>query len=249
MLVHILPNIQGENGFDPVYWGEYVPTHIRKVAYAASMGIISLSPKEENEIKGYLEHFKSIAVREKQLHEAICKLTSKEVHTTIDPTLLLTQQQWFPFCRPINEPPYILYYEIMSNKQAEELAEHMASTKGYKLIKLRGHINTYKRLEKYTLSASPFDFISLVYNAEYIVSTSFHGVAFSIILEKQFVALGMGVNSGRVASLLDALGISERMIVDRTDIDSIKPIDYHAVNQKLEHVRELSVKYLLSAIK
>jgi len=241
--------LQGEEGFDPTYWGEYVPTGIRKVAYAASMGIIALSATDEDDIKGYLEHFESIAVREKQLAEALCRLTTKEVHVTIDPTLLLTKQQWSPFLKPINEPPYILYYEVMSNKQAEELAEHMARTKVCKLIKLRGHINTYKRLNRHTLSASPFDFISLIYNAECVVSTSFHGVAFSIIFEKQFIALGMGENSGRVASLLDTLGISGRMIRDKSDINSIEAIDYQDVGQKLAQVRELSVKYLLSAIK
>lgn len=242
--------LKGEEGFDPLYWGEYLPQHIHKVTYAASMGVVSLSAENKETIKGYIHNFKSIAVRESQLRDVLCELTDKEVHVTIDPTLLLTKQQWLTYCRTINESPYVLYYEVMSNEQAEECAKHIAKERGCKLIKLRGHIGTYKRLEKYTLSASPFDFISLIHSAEYIVSTSFHGVAFSVIFEKQFVALGMGSNSGRVASLLTTLGISERLIEDGAveTIDTIAPIDYHKVNQKLTQVREHSVGYLSNII-
>ena len=91
-------------------------------------------------------------------------------------------------------------------------------------------------------TANAFEFLSYIRNAESIVSTSFHGVAFSILFEKDFYALGMKNNSGRVASLLRQLDITHRLCED--DVMDSTPIDYNIVNNKLFHLKETSIKYL-----
>jgi hypothetical protein len=90
----------------------------------------------------------------------------------------------------------------------------------------------------------PLEFLNLGLNAEYVVSTSFHGVVFSIVFEKQFYSLGMGNNSSRVKSILDALGIKDRLISDGNSIDMENKIDYHEVNIKLNILRQKSIEFL-----
>lgn len=132
----------------------------------------------------------------------------------------------------------LLFFPKLARKVAEKLAEE----KNCQLIELTGRVDALKYGKTYVQTANAFEFLSYIRNAESIVSTSFHGVAFSILFEKDFYALGMKNNSGRVASLLRQLDITHRLCED--DVMDSTPIDYNIVNNKLFHLKETSIKYL-----
>ena len=93
------------------------------------------------------------------------------------------------------------------------------------------------------------DFLRLVHDAEYVVSNSFHGVAFSLIFQKQFFAVGMGAKANRVVSLLGVAGIPERYIVDAKETPTLfKPIDYEIVEGNLQSIVAKSINYLKRSI-
>ena len=89
-------------------------------------------------------------------------------------------------------------------------------------------------------------FLSLIAHADYVVSNSFHGVAFSLIFEKQFFAVGMREKANRVVSLLESLDLKSRYVVDGRSLseDDSSVIDYAAVKKKLQVLVDGSVKYL-----
>ena len=132
----------------------------------------------------------------------------------------------------------------MIDEESDRVAQQLSCQTGLPIIRIDAAIGSYRNLSKYTKRASPFDFISLIRNAEYVVSTSFHGVAFSVIFEKQFYAIGMGNRSNRVQSLLSALGIGQRLINKKEDISALETIDYAKVKERLGELRRQAIMYL-----
>ena len=89
-----------------------------------------------------------------------------------------------------------------------------------------------------------FEFISYIKNAEIVVTSSFHGVVFSIMFGKKFYAVGMGNKVERVKSLLSALNIEECLVAEKyysnIDFDKMRS----KVNQSLEILKGLSYQYI-----
>jgi polysaccharide pyruvyl transferase WcaK-like protein len=95
----------------------------------------------------------------------------------------------------------------------------------------------------------PAEYVWLFANAEYIVTSSFHGVAFSINLEKQFINIYNEKSPQRVQGLLEKVGLEERSIKSMGEIDIImKSIDYSLITPKLDKHRNLSISYLINAV-
>ena len=103
---------------------------------------------------------------------------------------------------------------------------------------------------RYISTASVPEFLRFVQDAEYVISNSFHGVAFSLIFQKQFFAVGMGEKAKRVKTLLVNAGIPERYL-DTASVctNKINTIDYQKVSDKLRLVIDDSKQYLTSTLK
>ena len=96
--------------------------------------------------------------------------------------------------------------------------------------------------------ASPGDFLSLMYYANYIITNSFHGTAFSINLNKQFSVFMPSAFSTRICSIIDLCGLDERIVSNGFEVEKIyKQIDYGPINSILEREREKSIGYLKNA--
>ncbi len=98
------------------------------------------------------------------------------------------------------------------------------------------------------LPVTPFKFLSLVRNANYVITSTYHGTIFSIICRKQFVVYGKGM--AKISSLLEELGLTSRLIEDDIRIETIIdiPIDYTRVDEVLAEKRRESLTYLVNAI-
>lgn len=235
--------IPNYSGFDPVYWGEFIPSSVKKIAYAPSMGIIQLTQDDEERIKKWLGNFDVLSVRESSLYEAIHKLTDKEISVVLDPVFLLSEREWSKCCHPIKRGKYILYYNLLPSKEGDILVNKLKQKWGYEVVEITGSVCLKKLGARYVQTADAFDFISLIKNAEFVVTSSFHGTAFSIIFKKQFYAAGFGNRVGRVESLLTQLNIKDRLVRDIYCLPG-EEIDYDAVLKTLYKSLLLSKKYL-----
>lgn len=145
---------------------------------------------------------------------------------------------------------YIFFYQLSISKEAVEFTKRLSKYYGYDIIQVSGRVEPLLFGKQYFQTAGPLDFLSLINNAEIVVSTSFHGVAFSVLFEKQFFAMGMKKNSGRVENLLNELGIPERLSkADGTDFNLREEIDYRNIRSKIIELRKKSQDYLFSALK
>jgi len=233
--------------YNPVYFGRnHIPTH-KSISYAASMGILPQNEKDKDLIKKYLSSLDCISVREKSLLDLVHSLGYKDACLDLDPTLLLASSFWedtFHLSRK-NER-YALYYCLKDSFDVNELRRYTHS-KGMKLKIIYSKAICKNTEDKYTTSG-PEDFLNLVYGADFVFTTSFHGLAFALIFQKPFYA-SYRKNSDRAATLLELLGLSNRMLPIRSAIpEDNSPIDYEKVNRILREMRDKSLSHLTKMI-
>ena len=94
---------------------------------------------------------------------------------------------------------------------------------------------------------SPTEFLGLVKYADYVVTNSFHAVAFSLILEKEFWVIKLKNLSSRIDSILKLTDLENR-IIGYPNMQLNNTIDYKLVNSKLKLQRDESINFLQSTI-
>lgn len=238
------PRITG--GIDPMYWGDFDHGHSSIISYAASMED-GFSSQVEEAVRKYLPSFKAISVREDQLRDSITSvLPSSEVATVVDPVLLLTSSQWDRLPEgKMPEYPYLLYYQVRRSPKAYEIAQTEARRMGLELVCLSAKVELENSDE--VISSSPEDFVSLFRNASFVVTTSFHGTAFSVLFHKEFVCVDVADGKGsRQRHLLEGLGLSDR-IVSTIPEYPMPSVEWQDVERRLDVMRQTSIDFLKSA--
>jgi polysaccharide pyruvyl transferase WcaK-like protein len=240
-------NFRGLYGFDDFYFAKYpLNKKVLKVSYAPSMGDEDIEKDAKKSLSKLLENFDSISVREDSLLDLVASLTTKPVVKVLDPVFLLTAPEWRKMIK--SKPPkkkYLLFYQLLQNADARNLAKKIAEERGLEIIQINGmnrNANPFG-LGTMKLSAGPLDFISLVAHADYVVSTSYHGVAFAIIFQRPFAALGFKNKSSRTKSLLKTLDI-EKCFVQENSPNYCGDVDYTLVHMKLNELIKNSHSFL-----
>lgn len=232
-------------GYDAFYFGDNQLDAKRSIAYAASMGSIEAQPEEYGFIKERIDKFDAISVREQSLKDFLSELTGREIEVSIDPVLLLTKEQWnslIPNRRLIKEK-YVLCYNILEDDDVDRYAIEYAKKRNMRLINLVPRIYDSAYTKDDYITAGPLEFLQLVRDTEFVVSSSFHGVAFSIVYRKQFIAK-LHHKKERVESLLNQLGIPNAL-VDELESGKENMISYTNVEERLNNIRTQSMQYLI----
>lgn len=240
-------NFRGNGGFDDVYFAKYpVNKKVIKVSYAASMGDKDIDENAIKVLKKLIENLDFISVREDALLDLVKPLTTKLPVKVLDPVFLLSEVEWRKMIKKIvKKKKYLLFYQLIQDSEAVALAKKIASERQLEIIQIRGvakNVNPFGS-DNLQLSAGPIDFISLIAHADYVVSTSYHGVAFSILFQKPFSALGFNNNCYRIKSLLRSLGIEQCLIEKKSD-NYPDSINYTDVNTELKEMVKISLSFL-----
>ena len=232
-------------GFDTVYWGQYVDSSIKKVSYAASMGIIDLTDADKTCIDDWLSSFHKISVRENELRNHLREFTNHNIDLVCDPVFLTRKSDWEECLSSIKLPlRYVLLFNLMHSAEARVVADKVAKDLNCEVVEISSMVLPWRFGKDLIQTADPFEFLYAIANAEFVISSSFHGTAFSVIFEKQFYSIGMQNNSGRVASLLSILGIPERMISQAAQVNTEDKIDYCIVKSPLQNYIKTSEDFL-----
>lgn len=133
-----------------------------------------------------MENFYHISVREKTGKEIIHKIMPDrdDITVDVDPVFLLKRKEWQRFVAPFNQSPYIFIYTVGNPQNVYQYASKLASEKKINIINLRYAKSFRRRAEQIgqvIYDASPEEFVSLIGNAAYVVTNSFHATAFSLI--------------------------------------------------------------------
>lgn len=236
---------------DLLFWGVF-PSKYRKVSYAASGGDFSNLNLSENFLSTALNDFSSISVRESDFAEFLSKYTKRKISTVLDPTLLLSDYFWSNISEIPDESfrECVVLYEVSKSELVSEAAYSLAKHISAKVVRLcsDGIIPTCPDAD---FCASPGKFLGYIKCSKCVVTTSFHGVALSIVNEKPFYFISYNnKNENRIILLLKQLGLSNRIITSLEDMYSIPlEIDYSEVKLRLELEREKSKNFITSALK
>lgn len=234
--------------YDPVFFMNF-DTTAHKIIYAASSEDVPFHGEKEEKFIDELKNIQGIiSIREKKLADYVETLTGEHYPVVLDPTLLAGRDIMDSIEMP--EPPskpYILLYQIDSNPE---------SNISIKTLEERFGCNVYNMSvprigDHYGRKGDvgPEEFLSILKGAEFLVTNSFHGVAISLLYEKQFyVYENKGVMS-RIDGLLDQLDLKNRKVRMVTDILQEKQIDYGKVNLILDKLRKESKEFLIQALK
>lgn len=247
-------NSSYNEGFDGHYFFENFPADAVKVAYSSSVGNVKIGKEEYDKMKTALHSYKAISVREVSAKELIESMGYEVVHL-LDPTFMLNADEWKPYMseRMIREPyllvylPYNTHDRVLIYKSVRKIADR----KKLKVIAFSWNIFPDKLADKTIFFANPGDFLSLMYYAEYVITNSFHGTAFSINLNKQFSVYAPTGYATRIISILDLCALNGRLLESDEIISDAKmdcQIDYGMVNSVLEKEREKANEFLTKAL-
>ncbi len=226
----------------------FAPKGSIRASYAASLGVDYLPEGTRRLVKEYLNDFDYISVREQDGKEIIEDLTEKEVDVNLDPTLLLREDEWKEVgVEPTIKRPYILCYVLYRPKWLNKWLKKVKSItkKEIVLVTTNAFRNVYN--DKVVRCAGPKEFLGLIQGADFVISSSFHGVALSIATRKPFYAVINPNMPSRINNLLSLTNLEDR-IVNEKEKFSFSNIDYSKVEKILNIEREKSLDYLKSLL-
>lgn len=244
-------NSKYNHGVDGSYYLNFTEKDAKKIAFVTSFGRESLSAEEQEQVTPMLREYSSISVREDSAVQILDKMGLDSV-CLIDPTLQVDKEEWLRLAanRKVKGKYLLLFLLYNEDNGAMEYAVKVAKEKNLKLVKLSWELKKPKSVDVLFTHRSPEVFLSLFANADCIVTNSFHGVAFSINLNRQFVFVPRSEFNGRIESLLRLTGLENRKVVDINNIDIVnEEVDYSEVNLRLNSEREKAKRFLTEVLK
>ena len=247
-------------GTDSTYFLDFVDKSNNKiVSYAPSIALSEIPKKYKGFYYENINRFNylNLSIREKTGQKIIKDLTGQNATVVVDPTLLLHKDEWIKKFNlqptSYNNEKYIFVYYISYNPNLIKFVKKLKEKTGYKVIVATRTLRDYK-IGFQNVVISPKDFVNYIYSAEYIVTNSFHGTAFSVNFEKKFFAFGNSdklskVNS-RIEDFLDDVSLSSRYISGDYELDSLsnEVIDYRSSSAILEEMRNKSLNFLYNSL-
>lgn len=237
----------------------FVPDHVNKVSYATSFGVSQIPWYQRSRTRKYLKRIDSLSVREVRGREIIKEISGRDAKVVVDPTLLLTKEEWMETIPPkrIVEEPYIFCYFLGENPEHRKIAEELKEKTGLKIV-CTPFLDSFVPCDKtfgdqQLFDIGPDDFVNLIRGAEFILTDSFHGSVFSIIHHKKFITLnrfagGQQSRNSRIDSLCQILGLEDRRYRSNILEEMEAAIDYDAVEEKKEAMRIDSLIFLKESI-
>ncbi len=239
--------------FDKAYFLDFADEPKQRNAFSASFGFAEIPDEHKKEYKRLLSGFNHISVREQQGAVILKDLLGIDVPVTLDPTMLLTKDQWAQLTANTTEKKedrYILLYLMSETEELFSFADRLREVTGLEIRYVC--INPSRKMRKlsnvtYKSFVSPQEWVDLFLNATYVITNSFHGLAFSINFNKNvfigYLPQTSAVNS-RLQNLIHLFDLEHRLVSNVSIENCQEAIDYTDINRRLAIGREQSLDYL-----
>ena len=225
------------DGYENVFFLNF-PTTAQKLFYAASIGADVIDYETVSEIKKRLQNVNRISVREKELQSALAEHAEISSDLVLDPVFLPDKKQYDPLLKPCKDKDFVLIYQMQDDERCYTLARRIAAEKGLSIIEI-GKIKKRPGVTKTKVTVTQGEFLGYILAASYIVTNSFHGTALSVKFGKQFYSVKLKMRQSRISSLLEKVGLEDRIV---SDIEHLKiaNINYEIADQKVNQEIERS---------
>lgn len=235
-------NATFQNGKDEAFYLDFVPNNKIKASYAASFATETFPEELKQKTSKMLSKFDYISVREKSGLDILKDMDIKNGVQVLDPVFLLDKEHWEKMCIDIKcTQKYLLVYDFDNNPLIKEIAIKISEEKGLKIYTI--FKSDYS--DKVISQMGPIEFISYIKNAEFIISNSFHGTAYSLIFEKEFIVTNRvdKINT-RMRDLLSEIGISERLVSNIDGVTCLERLNYSDIKDNIDKLIKRSKLYL-----
>lgn len=234
-----------------------------KIAYAASIGQDKLSELQSTYIARKIDSFDAVSVREETARILLEKSSKQTAQVVLDPTLLLTTNEWTNSAREYSiDREYLFVYFLGNNKDIRKIAKHFAVQNKLTIVTIPHARGRYYSADFHfgdicIYDADPLQFTSLIRNAKYILTDSFHACVFSVLFKKQFVAFEpfyadkRKKMTSRIYDFLQLLSLDSQLIStdDYWQRKTIPFAEYSIENdQILDKARRESLDFLLHTL-
>lgn len=243
--------VSADKTIDPIFFLAFAPKEAKKLSYASSIGHHHYTDEEKRQVKELLKDFAMITTREsdgvKKLSEI---LPGKEIHHVLDPTLLLSKEEWLKALDiKLKEPKekYILVYSVPRTMLIRKAVEYYSKKLGLKVVAIDQMLFPLTKVDKHVRTAGPKEFVQLFANAEFVITDSFHGTCFAVNFGKPFVSVSPGKSANRIENLLALIEMPERLIQSESTFETVpEPLlfDHHSVHSKLTSAKSDSLNTL-----
>ena len=243
------------------YFLDFGSPQTKRVSYAASFGRNYFPCVDENKFKELLSAFDMISMREESGRK-ILKERGFESVRCLDSTLLLDYEHYKSLMTPKKyNKPFVFYYTVNITDTNEIYWDKIK-----RLFEKKGWLNVVTTGAGYGPAEELFDgaiydyatveeWLSNIYYSNLVVTASFHGIAFSLLLRKDFVYMPLkGKNSkgnDRITDLLESVGLMSRVAKSWEDVQKLVDLhlDYGNIDDStFKMLRQQSYEFLNKAM-
>lgn len=221
--------------------------HTIRLSYAASFGVDKLDKTKYNtrKIGRLLSRFNAVSVRESSAVDICLRQLNVKAEVVLDPTMLLSKSDYVNLLQlQYNSKRYMAVYILDLTEEKQKIVSELSAKYNLDII-YAGRYGT-------KISPSIECWLETILNAQFVVTDSFHGTVFSVIFEKEFIAL---VNPDRGLTRLDSLFNmfnipSTRLIATQEAINTdVEEINYEFVKAKIAEMRDKSLNFLNNTLR
>jgi len=239
------------NGFKVLDVFDRLSDESIKVAYSSSFGKTEFTEEEYRHSRESLSRFDALSCREDSGTEIMRKMGFDSAKWIIDPAFLLTAEEWMKLVSDkYKGKKYIVAYNLHHDKEIERYEKELSQKYNLPVINICVQWFEFYRYGKFLWCPSVEDFLSLIYNAEYVISDSFHATVFSVLFHKRFMTVVPDVVGTRIESISNLLGIDDRIIKWNQNKDYLslieKEIDYTRIDKIIADERIKAEEFIKS---
>lgn len=206
-----------------LYFQDFNTGNAKSISYAASIGVSVIPETMKEEFTRRLRKFQYISMREESGKEVVSKLTNRSVTVNADPVFLTNMEEWVDVERKYHglEPgKYIFAYFLYRHDTMNATLKNIHEETGYPVVLVdRGAFRGIYH-QKLILDAGPQEFLWILRNSYMVVTSSFHGTAFSLIFKKDFLVFNNPKTPERITNLLELTDVQRHDITDKKVIES-----------------------------
>ena len=224
----------------------------KKISYASSFGRVDISEEEKEMIKSELVKFDALSFRESSGAEIVFDLLNKKGELVVDPVFLLDAERWRrKYSNRRDNKKYIFVYSMENSEDLKNALLRIQEKYDLPIIMVKGGRELPNVGETVDYQCGPREFLQYIDNAEFVVTNSFHGTAFSIIFRKRFVCVKHSQRNARLENIMNLTNNSGKLFCEMSnDVDiSTMMINgdtaYHLMSPYIEQSR----RYLQQNVK
>lgn len=245
----------GEDHVDDAFLAFASGWNIKRIAYAASFGVDKweYSPLQTETCKSLLHNFDAISVREESGVKLCRECLECKAQLVLDPTMLLDKSEYVKIIKTSNVPKSkgnLLVYILDETPDKTALIKNIADKYNLKPFRVGSNTENIHAPLNERIQPPVEEWLRGFYDAEFVITDSFHACVFAILFEKQFVVIGNKKRGmSRFFSLLSQFGLENRLISEKLNESAVDYIEFTLLRNRLAELKEKAMSFLYKSLK